>query len=144
LAPAYNPAAFNFEGFYLGAQGGGVVGSYSAGSVGVVAGANFDLGNAIVAGGEFQGDWLFGGSSTTTYDFYVLGRLGVQVTDSFLAYAEAGPGWSSNGSGYALGGGGEYALTDTMSVKGEVLGTGLWGGGLSSAKIQGGLLFHLQ
>lgn len=63
---------------------------------------------------------------------------------NLMAYGEAGPGWTSNGSGYAFGGGGEYALTDMTSLKGEVLGTGNWGAGPASAKIQAGLLFHLQ
>ncbi len=143
-APAYNPAAFNFEGFYLGAQGGGIVGTFSAGQIGVVAGANFGIADSVIAGAEFQGDWLFGSTASTTYDFFALGRLGVVVTNDFMAYAEAGPGWLGGTASYAFGGGGEYAFTDAMSVKGEILGTGAWGASPSSAKIQAGLLFHLQ
>ncbi|MDR3470948.1 MAG: hypothetical protein P4M09_04555 [Devosia sp.] len=143
-APAYNPAAFNFNGFYLGAQGGGVLGSYQGGEIGVVAGANFDVASPIIAGLEFQGDWLPGSSSSTTYDFFILGRGGVLVSDSLMAYAEIGPGWIGGAQSYAFGGGGEYALTDVLSVKGEVLGVGAWGASPSSAKIQAGLLFHLQ
>ena len=143
-APAYNPAAFSFDGFYLGAQGGGVLGGFSAGSVGVVAGVNFNVADPIIVGGEFQADWLFNSNNSTTYDFYALGRAGTVVTQNLLAYVEAGPGWTSNSAGYAFGGGGEYALTDMMSVKGEVLGTGSWGAGPGAAKLQAGLLFHLQ
>jgi outer membrane immunogenic protein len=143
-APAYNPAAFNFNGFYLGAQGGALLGSTSGGELGVVAGANFDIASTVVAGLEFQGDWLAGSSSTATYDFFVLGRLGVVVSDSFMAYADIGPGWIGGAGSYAVGGGGEYALTDALSVKGEVLGTGAWGASPSNAKVQAGLLFHLQ
>jgi hypothetical protein len=43
-----------------------------------------------------------------------------------------------------VGGGGEYALTDSLSVKGEVQGIGAWGSGFGAAKVQAGLLFHFQ
>lgn len=141
-ATAYNPAAFNFDGFYLGAQGGGVIGGFSAGSIGVVAGSNFTITDPVVAGLEFQANALFGGP-TTDYDFFVLGRLGVVVTPDLLAYGEIGPGWRAGTGGYAIGGGGEYALTDMLSVKGEVQGFGAWGAGPSNTKVQAGLVFHL-
>ena len=141
-APAYNAAAFNFNGFYLGAQGGGTFGSASIGSLGVVAGSNFDISDPIIAGIEFQGDYLFNGSAS--YDFYALGRLGVVVTNNLLAYGELGTGWVGGTTNYAFGGGLEYALTDTLSIKGEALGTGAWGASPSATRIQAGLLFHLQ
>lgn len=143
-APAYNSAAFNFDGFYLGAQGGGVVGGFSAGSIGVVAGANFSIADAVVAGAEFQADSLFNSSSSATYDFFALGRLGVVVTNDLLLYADAGPGWVGGAGSYAFGGGGEYAVTDVLSVKAEAFGVGAWNAGPSSAKLQAGLLFHMQ
>jgi outer membrane immunogenic protein len=142
-APAYNPAAFEFEGFYLGAQGGGIFGGMSAGSVGVVAGTNISVGEPVMAGLEFQADALLRGTGTT-YDFYALGRLGVVISDSLLGYAEAGPGWAGGVFGYAFGGGGEYALTDSLSLKGEAQGLGDWGKGPSGARLQAGLLFHLR
>lgn len=142
-ASAYNPAAFNFNGFYLGVQGGGQFGNPSAGEVGLVAGANFAMADPIVAGLEFQSDALLTGAGTD-YDFYALGRLGVVVTGDFMAYGELGPGWSRGNFGYALGAGGEYALSDVLSAKGEVQGIGNWGSGPFGTKIQGGLLFHIQ
>ena len=142
-APAYNAAAFNFNGFYLGAQGGMVAGSYHSGEIGVVAGVNFDVSSPVLAGIEFQGDWLPGSSSGSTYDFFALGRVGVIVTDSFMLYGEGGGGWIGGTGSYAFGGGGEYALTSEVSVKGEVLGTGAWGVSPDNAKIQAGLLFHM-
>lgn len=142
-APAYNPAAFNFDGFYLGAQGGLGVGSLKAGSIGVVAGSNFTVSDPIIAGIEFQADALLKGGGNT-YDFYALGRAGMVVTPDLMVYAEAGPGWSGGIGGYAFGGGAEYALTDVLSVKGEAQGLGNWGAGPSGAKLQAGLLFHLQ
>ena len=143
-APAYNAAAFNFNGFYIGAQGGYVAGADHSGELGVVAGVNFDLSAPVIAGIEFQGDWLPGVSSGSTYDFFALGRVGVVVTDAFMLYADAGGGWSAGTGSYAFGAGGEYALTDQVSVKGEVLGTGPWGEAPAGAQIQAGLIFHLQ
>lgn len=143
-APAYNAAAFDFHGFYLGAQGGLWAGSQHSGSLGVVAGVNFDIADPVMAGVEFQGDWLPGSASSATYDFFVLGRLGVNVTDDFLAYGDLGTGWVGGTGSYTFGGGGEYALTDQLALKGEVLGVGAWGASPSSAKIQAGLIFHLH
>ena len=140
---SYNPAAFNFNGFYLGAEG-GLTSVHSIGSLGVVAGVNFDIADPVLAGIEFQGDWLLTGSPSTPYNFFALGRLGVVVTPELLVYGVLGPAWVAGTPSYALGAGAEYALTDTLSVKGEVIGTGTWGAGPSSAKIQAGLLFHLQ
>jgi outer membrane immunogenic protein len=142
-APAYNPAAFNFDGFYLGAQGGLGVGGLHAGSIGVVAGTNFTVSDPVIAGIEFQADALLKGGGNT-YDFYALGRAGMVVNSDLMVYAEAGPGWSAGVGGYAFGGGAEYALTDVLSVKGEAQGLGNWGAGPSGAKLQAGLLFHLQ
>ena len=141
--PAYNPAAFNFAGFYLGADG-GLTTALSAGAIGVVAGVNFGVADPVVAGLEFQGDWLLNGGASPAYNFFALGRLGVVVTSDFMAYGEVGPAWVAGTPSYAIGGGGEYALTDMMSVKGEVIGTAPWGSGPNSAKIQAGILFHLQ
>ncbi|HVX80450.1 MAG TPA: hypothetical protein VHB23_03665 [Devosiaceae bacterium] len=144
-APAYNPAAFQFEGFYLGAQGAGILGgSLGSSSVGVVAGVNFSVDDPILAGVEFQGDWLMGSSASSTFDFFALGRGGVVVMPAFLAYGEVGTGWAAGNPSYLLGGGGEYALTDSLSVKGEVQGIGAWGSGFGAAKVQAGLLFHFQ
>lgn len=140
---AYNPASFNFDGFYLGVQGGGQFGSPSSLTLGGVAGANFAIFDPVVAGLEFQADAL-PTSASTDYDFYALGRAGVVVTNDFMAYGEAGPGWSRGRFGYAFGAGGEYALSDVLSAKGEIQGIGNFGSGPFGTKIQGGLLFHMQ
>lgn len=142
-ASPYDPGLFDFYSFYVGAQGGAVVGGDGAGQVGVVAGANFAVTDPVFVGVEFQGDAILRGGGTT-YDFYTLGRAGVAVSGDLLAYAAAGPGWDGGTGGYAFGGGAEYALTSQTSLKGEAFGTGAWGGGPSHAKLQAGLLFHLQ
>jgi outer membrane immunogenic protein len=132
----------DFDGFYLGVQGGVLVGGASAGSLGIVAGVNFDINSIVSPGLEFQGDALLEGK--TNYDFYMLGRAAVKLTNNVAAYGEAGPGWSRGIAGYAFGGGAEYAFTDQLSAKGEIQGLGDWGGGPQSARLQGGLLFHLK
>jgi hypothetical protein len=140
---AYNPASFNFDGFYLGAQGGGQFGNPSSPTLGLVAGANFAVLDPVVAGLEFQGDVL-PTTGNTAYDFYSLGRVGVVVTGDFMVYGEAGPGWSRGNFGYAIGAGGEYALSDVLSAKGEIQGIGNFGSSPFGTKIQGGVLFHMQ
>ena len=135
-------SAFNFDGFYLGATAGGLLGSTSAGSVGVVAGSNFSLTNAFIGGLEFQGDAIYNGG--TTYDFLTLGRLGVVLTDNIMLYGDAGAGWVAGNGSYALGGGAEFALTNAFSVRGEILGLANWGSGLNTAKATAGILYHFQ
>src|SRR5947209_17687710 len=101
MQPAVNYGnAFNFDGFYLGATAGGFFGNMSAGSIGVVAGSNFTLQDALMGGLEFQGDAIWDGGSTT-YDFLTLGRLGLVLTDSIMLYGDAGLGWVDGSGSYA-------------------------------------------
>ncbi|HVW90975.1 MAG TPA: hypothetical protein VHB74_00055 [Devosia sp.] len=141
---AYSPTSFNFDGFYLGAQGGGQFGTPAAAELGLVAGANFAVADPVVAGLEFQSDMLLTSSSSRDFDFYALGRAGVVITSDFMAYGEVGPGWSRGNFGYLFGGGGEYALTNAVSVKGELQGIGNWGSSPFGTRVLGGVLFHMQ
>src|SRR6218665_3936105 len=66
LMPAdliYDSALFTFEGFYVGGTAGlgAFPGTGGVGMIGVVAGANFALTDAIFTGVEFQGDALWNG-----------------------------------------------------------------------------------
>jgi len=142
-AGAYNPAAFNFNGFYLGAQGGALVSGYSGGSLGVVAGANFNVYDPVVLGIEFEGDYI-PGSGGASYDFYILGRGGVVITNDLMAYGEIGPGWLGSQSSFAVGVGAEYAITDQLSIKGEVQRLSTFGSTPGATRVQAGLLFHIQ
>lgn len=139
----YSATSFNFDGFYLGVQGGGQFGDPAAAELGLAAGANFAVADPVVAGLEFQSDLLVT-SSSKDFDFYALGRAGVVITSDFMAYGEVGPGWSRGNFGYLFGGGGEYALNNAVSVKGELQGIGKWGSGPFGTRVQGGLLFHMQ
>ena len=55
-------------------------------------------------------------------DYYgtVRGRLGYAF-DRFLAFGTGGFAYSNNGTGYAVGGGLEYALTNNITIRGEYL-----------------------
>lgn len=139
----YGASAFNFDGFYLGAVAGGLTGERHGGALGVVAGSNFALENALIGGLEFQGDGLYE-SNATTYDFLTLGRLGVVLTDDIMIYADGGLGWVGGTANYALGGGAEFAINNTLSARGEILGLGNWGSGLDTSKITAGLLYHFH
>jgi outer membrane immunogenic protein len=165
----YDDVAFSFEGFYIGIQGGafftdGYGGfDHTAGLVGIVAGANFLVSDAILAGLEFQGDVFFGGndgddSSFGAVDALILGRIGALVTDEVLVYAAGGVGivggtgfevgTSDDTAGfYALGGGVEVAVTDNLGVRGEVLYKHLFNDqDASGSGVQAtlGLLWHLN
>src|SRR5690242_14407984 len=84
LDPVYDSPLFNFEGFYVGGTVG--VGAFPApgvvGTVGAVAGANFALTEAILAGVEFQGDTLWNGGGFAGIDALFLGKIGSYLNDT--------------------------------------------------------------
>lgn len=158
--PAYTPttpyapasSAFSFEGFYVGILGGGLWdstgGTYltapdtGAWNLGAAAGVNFYLTDSILGGFEVQGGANFGASGTT-YDALALGRLGFAPSNEVLVYGTGGVG-SVGGTGvYALGGGVEVAAWDNVSVRGEALALGPWGGSPDAAKATVGLIWHM-
>src|SRR5690606_920925 len=103
----------NFEGFYLGVTGGGalVPGPGLVGTVGVVAGANFELSDAIIAGVEWQGDTLWNGGGLVGFDALFLGKLGSYMSDAAIIYGTAGGGWVNGAPSYAFGAGIEAAVS---------------------------------
>jgi outer membrane immunogenic protein len=144
VAPAYiAPAAFNWTGFYVGANAGyGFSGDFSGGldggngfEVGGQAGYNYQF-NPLVVGIEgeldysdvkdsfagFKGDLNWRGSITP--------RLGFAI-DRFMPYIKGGfafgdveikdPIGSDDQvlTGWTVGAGAEYAVTDTITVRGE-------------------------
>jgi outer membrane immunogenic protein len=146
LDPIYDSPLFNFEGFYVGGTlGAGVFsGPGLVGSVGVVAGANFALTDAILAGLEFQGDAFWNGGGFVGYDALLLGKVGSYLSDSVMIYGAAGGGVVGGVTSYAFGAGIEAAVAGPMSVRGELLGTGSWGAMPSGAKATVGVLFHMN
>lgn len=151
-SPVYEDvSAFSFEGFYAGVTAGGigVQGGGSAGSLGIVAGANFAVTDGVLAGVEFQADALYHSGGFNSADFLALGHLGAVVADNVQIYAALGGGALSTGGttygAWAYGVGAEFGVTDTVSVRGEVLGLYLPGapaGNQNAAKATVGVLFH--
>lgn len=131
-----------FEGVYVGAYGGGIINPGTAGTVGVAAGANFSITDDILVGIEGQGGAAFG--NTTTYDALALGKLGYEIDDMILVYGAVGGGAINGVNSYAIGAGAEAMVVDQIGVRGEVLGTGAWGGGLSSTKATAGVIWHVR
>jgi hypothetical protein len=145
--PIYDSPLFNFEGFYAGALVG--AGWYQAptgivGSVGFVAGANFGLTDSLLLGAEFQADAFFNGGGFNSYDALFKGHLGTYLTDSSVVYGALGAGLSQGTTSYVLGGGVEAAMMGNLSARGEILGIGPWGAMPNGAKINAGVIWHMN
>lgn len=118
---------FNWNSFYLGIYGGAWAntdGSNSGGVFGGVAGVTYRLNDSgVVIGGEIAGDgYTVSGLSTVFGEFYGVGRLGMLANDSTLLYALAGIGMDDGTNAYIVGLGAEYALTDSLTLRGQVYG----------------------
>jgi outer membrane immunogenic protein len=96
-------------------------------------------------------DALYYSDGFNAFDALILGKIGVLASDQVLVYAAAGVGTintdGDNIGVYAVGGGVEVAVTDNMSVRGEVLGLGDWddfdgNDGFDAAKATVSVLWH--
>ncbi|WP_196258258.1 hypothetical protein [Pelagibacterium limicola] len=130
---------FDWDGFYAGVYGGGVPVGTTSWNVGIFTGVNVAIDSAVF-GVEAQLGADFGPG--LGLDALLLGKAGMTLGD-ILVYGTAGTGFVHGGFGYAVGGGGEYAFTDSMSGRVEALGLGTWGGGLSALRLTAGVAFHL-
>ena len=143
--PIYDSPLFDFEGLYLGGTGGASLSGGSLfGNLGGVVGANFAITDGIIAGVEFQGDTYWGGGGFAAYDALALGRIGGFVSDNAMIYGDLGAGVLNGTPVYAFGGGVELAMTDQISVRGDLQGLGAFGATPSVAKATVGLLWHLN
>jgi outer membrane immunogenic protein len=144
--PIYDSQLFNFEGFYAGAQGGAawLAGPGIVGTVAGVAGVNFALNDAMLAGLEFQGGASFNAGGITGIDVLLLGHVGGYLTNDLMAYGAVGGGLANGVGSYAFGAGLEYPLANQISVRGEILGTGTWGVMPNGARASAGVLFHMN
>jgi len=119
---AYDNSAFDWNGFYVGLGFGAAF--WPLDTFPIVSGAigyNFVLSDKIVAGVELNGLLYLNG--TGDREVYLDGRLGVLATDSVLLYALAGVGIYNadfNDPLYNIGLGVEVAVTQNMSIRGEV------------------------
>lgn len=139
----YNTWTFDFEGFYLGVYGGGSTVTEFTGDIGALAGVNFALTESVLAGLEFQAGYV-GGATVNTVDALALVRLGLAISPQAMIYASAGTGWATGALSYAFGGGAEFAATDFLGIRGDILAIGPWTGAISGARGTVGLVWHVQ
>lgn len=149
--PIMESAGFSWDGLYAGVQGGGQF--YTATSYGLVGahvGANFTVAAPIVVGVEGTAEWIFNNNASFG-EFFANGRLGAVVTDQVMIYALAGTGVEVNNAGttfgtYQLGGGVEFAVTESVSVRGQLVGVGFYNDGnnnfFDGSKATVGVSYH--
>jgi outer membrane immunogenic protein len=144
-----NDIAFGLEGPYVGLQGGATFDNGgAAGLIGVVAGVNFAASDAIFLGAEVELNANSPYFGSLAVDALVSGKIGAMVTDDVAVYAKGGIGALSTvigGAGvYQIGAGVEFAVTDDVSLRGELMyyddfsGVNLAAGGKATV----GVLFH--
>lgn len=135
--PIYEAAGFDWEGLYIGARAGGQwtgtnaytnhTPSSTYGVIGAAVGVNFIPVDPLLLGVEVTGDYTWN-SVNSGGEFFANLRAGAIVTDAALVYAIGGVGVSTVGGGsegvYQLGAGVEFAVTDAITVRGEVVGQG--------------------
>lgn len=157
--PIYEAAGFDWEGLYAGVRAGGqFVGSTAyagypinstSGVLGAAVGVNFIPVDPFLIGAEVTGDYIWN-NAFSTGEFFANLRAGAVVTDSVLVYAIGGLG-TNNRTGfsqgvYQLGGGVELAVTDSVTVRGELVGQGDFDGAADSffegAKATVGVFYH--
>jgi outer membrane immunogenic protein len=132
-APIIEATGSSFEGFYAGAQLGGVfysddyVDTDASISVGGFVGYNFAA-DPLLLGVELQGNYYFDNDDgVDAYgDLLALGKVGFVVGPNVALYATGGVGYvwtdGEDFAQYALGVGAEMKVTDDMSIRGEILG----------------------
>ena len=140
----YSSPLFNFEGFYIGATGGGTISNSLYGNLGVVAGANFAITDGIIAGVEFQGDTYWNGGGYAAYDALALGRVGGFVSDNVLVTGDLGVGLLNGGAVSAFGGGAEMGLASNFGVRGDVQAISYFGHAPSALRASAGLIWHMD
>lgn len=136
--PIYAAAGFDWEGLYAGVRAGGQFTgatdaygnqalSTTSGVIGGAVGVNFIPVDPILLGVEVTGDYIWN-NVTTTSEFFANLRVGAIVTDNAMVYALGGVGFQNQTAGsvgvYQLGGGVEFAVTDAITVRGELVGQG--------------------
>lgn len=115
-----------------------------SGSVGIVAGHNVALNSGVIAGLEGQVDFFRYGSSLARVDAVLLGRIGASFGDATLVYVEAGGGIVDDSACYVLCLGIEQAVSDALSVRGEVPASGALGEDMDGGKAKVRLLWRMR
>ena len=159
--PIYEAAGFDWEGLYVGVRAGGqftgsdasLYAGYpintTSGVLGAAVGVNFIPVDPFLIGAEVTGDYIWN-NAFSTGEFFANLRAGAVVTDQVLVYAIGGLG-TNNRTGfsqavYQLGGGVELAVTDSVTVRGELVGQGDFDGAsdafFEGAKATVGVFYH--
>ena len=158
--PIYAPAGFDWEGLYVGVRAGGQFTSTTtdyanyplnatSGVLGAAVGVNFIPVDPFLIGAEVTGDYIWN-NAFSTGEFFANLRAGAVVTDSVLVYAIGGIGTNnrtgSNVGVYQAGAGVELAVTDSITVRGEVVAQGDFDGAADAvfegAKATVGVFYH--
>src|SRR5690606_36453890 len=128
--------------------------STTYGVIGAAVGVNFIPVDPVLLGVEVTADYLWNSSAgvTDSSEFFANLRAGAIVTDNALIYALAGVGFNNPDVGgsegvYQIGGGVEFAVTDAITVRGEIVGQGDFAGGagdefFETAKATVGVFYH--
>ena len=152
-APIYEPAGFDWEGLYVGARIGGLFdNNATSGVVGAAVGVNFIPVDPFLLGVEVTGDYVWGNNIVDHGQFFANVRAGAVVTDAVLVYALAGVGVAAGdfvGNDtvglYQFGAGVEFAVTNEVTLRGEVVGIGDFDNGgdfFDAAKATVGVFYH--
>lgn len=159
--PIYEAAGFSWDGLYVGVRAGGQFTSgdtsyagyglvdRTSGVLGAAVGANFMVADPFLIGAEVTADYIWN-DAFSTGEYFANLRAGAVVTDSVLVYAIGGLGTNNregfNQGVYQLGGGVEMAVTDSVTVRGELVGQGDFDGASDSffegAKATVGVAYH--
>ena len=158
--PIYEAAGFDWEGLYVGVRAGGQFTSTTtdyanyplnatSGVLGAAVGVNFIPVDPFLIGAEVTGDYIWN-NAFSTGEFFANLRAGAVVTDSVLVYAIGGIGTNnrtgSNVGVYQAGAGVELAVTDSITVRGEVVAQGDFDGAADAvfegAKATVGVFYH--
>lgn len=129
-APIMESAGFLWDGLYAGVQFGGLFyPTTTYGSVGLHAGVNVVVADPILLGLEATADYLNNGG-TGVGQYFANARVGAVITDQVLVYAIGGLGLETIGGFtngiYQLGAGVEFAVTEAISVRGQLTGLGFF------------------
>lgn len=144
---------FDWEGPYVGAS---VSGEFSLDDSddyfggGVFAGINLLVSESFLLGVEATADVVTDGDYSYA-ELFVLGRAGVLVTPDVLLYGIGGVGYEwelddtdNNDTAYQLGAGIEVAVSDSVTVRGQLTGYGYFEGSdlFDYARATVGVAFH--
>jgi len=142
--PLYEDAPFDWSGFYAGIYGGARAnGSDTQAMLGIQAGVNLQF-DFYLIGAEVAVQGVSGDVGETSYG-QILGRAGLIVADDVLVYAAGGYGidlGAPEQDDVLLGGGLEFAVTDSVTVEAQYLHGFPIEGGESSDQITLGARFH--